>query len=238
MTDKITKKSVIIACIIVVSILYFLVGTPSFYEKYLGSFTEGGTFGFLAPSVYQFAVTLVLFFLLPMFLIKNVFHEKPRDYGWQAGNRRAGWLVLSWGIPLVVILAWFSSSQPEFRQQYPLFISQLSSFPLRGQNITVFILYEFTYIFYYIGWEFFFRGFALFGLKDSLGTSGALILQAVISTLLHLSKPMPELIMALPGGIIFGLVALRCRSIRSVIIAHWLLGFSLDLFILIFAAQK
>jgi len=234
-----TKKPVlIIATVLAVSLLYFLVGTPSFYEKHLGSFTDGGTFGFLAPSLYQFAVTFVLFFFLPMVIIKSIFHEKPREYGWQAGNRRAGWLVLSWGIPLVLVMAWLSSGQPEFRQQYPLFISKLQNFPLKGQNITVFILYEFTYIFYYIGWEFFFRGFALFGLKDSMGTTGALIFQAVISTLLHLSKPMPELIMALPGGIIFGLVALRCRSIRSVIIAHWVLGFSLDLFILIFALQK
>jgi membrane protease YdiL (CAAX protease family) len=218
---------------IVISLLYFLVGSSSFYERYLGSFTEGGTFGFLAPSLYQFAVTLVLFFFLPILIVKNIFHESPRDYGWQAGDRRTGWLVLTWGIPLVLLMAWLSSGQAEFRDQYPLFISRLAAFPLEGQNITVFILYEFTYIFYYIGWEFFFRGFALFGLKDSMGATGALIFQAVISTLLHISKPMPELVMALPGGIIFGLVALRCRSIRSVIIAHWLLGLSLDLFILL-----
>jgi len=240
MTATITSKKpiLIIGTVLIVSFIYFLVGTPSFYEKYLGSFTEGGTFGFLAPSLYQFAVTLVLFFFLPMLLIKNILHEKPGDYGWQVGDRRTGWLVLIWGIPLVLVMAWLSSRQPEFHRQYPLFISKLSSFPLKGQNITVFILYEFTYIFYYIGWEFFFRGFALFGLKNSMGTTGALIFQAVISTLLHISKPMPELIMALPGGIIFGLVAFRCRSIRSVIIAHWLLGFSLDLFILISASPK
>lgn len=230
---KIKQTVLIVGTVLAVSLLYYLVGNSSFYEKYLGSFTEGGTFGFLAPSLYQFAVTLILFFFLPMLIIKNIFHDKPRDYGWQAGNRRAGWLVLSWGIPLVLIMAWISSNQPEFRSQYPLFISELPTYTLKGQNITVFILYEFTYIFYYIGWEFFFRGFALFGLKDSMGTTRALIFQAIISTLLHISKPIPELIMALPGGIIFGLVALHCRSLRSVIIAHWLLGFSLDLFILI-----
>ncbi|MDP8214099.1 MAG: CPBP family intramembrane metalloprotease [Candidatus Euphemobacter frigidus] len=230
---KITKTSLVLGATIAISLLYYLVGNPSFYERYLGSFTEGGTFGFLAPSLYQFAVTLILFFFLPYLLIKNFFHEKPTAYGWQTGDRRAGWLVLTWGIPLVLLMAWFASGQAEFRDQYPLFISRLSDFPLKGQNITVFILYEFTYIFYYIGWEFFFRGFALFGLKDSMGITGALIFQAVISTLLHVSKPMPELAMALPGGIIFGLVALRCRSLRSVIIAHWLLGCSVDLFILL-----
>jgi membrane protease YdiL (CAAX protease family) len=109
----------------------------------------------------------------------------------------------------------------------------LKSFPLRGQNITVFILYQFTYIFYYLGWEFFFRGFALFGLRDEIGVFRALLFQALISTALHAAKPMPELLAALPGGILFGLVALRCRSLTAAIIAHWLLGFSLDLFILL-----
>ncbi|MFH1037793.1 MAG: CPBP family glutamic-type intramembrane protease [PVC group bacterium] len=208
-------------------------GNPSFYERYLGSFTEGGTFGFLAPSLYQFAVTLILFFFLPILIIKNAFHEKPGDYGWQVGDRKAGWLSLTWGVPLVLAMAWLSSGQPAFRDQYPLFISRLDDFPLKGQNITVFILYEFTYIFYYIGWEFFFRGFVLFGLQGRLGVIGALLFQAVISTLLHASKPLPELIAAFPGGVIFGLVVLRCRSLRSVIFAHWLLGFSLDLFILL-----
>ena len=230
---KINKTALILTATIVISLLYFLVGNQSFYERYLGSYTEGGTFGFLAPSLSQFAITLILFFFLPILIIKNVFHERPRDYGWQVGDRKAGWLVLTWGVPLVLVLAWLSSKDLAFRHQYPLFISRLDDFPLQGQNITVFILYEFTYIFYYIGWEFFFRGFVLFGLKDSIGVVGALVLQAAISTMLHASKPLPELITAFPGGIIFGLVALRCRSLRSVIFAHWLLGFSLDLFILL-----
>ncbi len=233
MLNKRKKASVVIITTILISLIYFLIGTPAFYENYLGTFTEGGKFGFLAPSLYQFAVTLVLFFLLPILIVTGVLREKPADYGWQSGNRKTGWLVLTWGVPLVLLMAWLSSAKPEFKDHYPIFISQISDFTLQGQNITVFILYEFTYIFYYIGWEFFFRGFALFGLKDEIGVAPALLFQAVLSTLLHISKPTPELIVALPGGIIFGLVALRCRSLKSVIIAHWLLGFSLDLFILL-----
>lgn len=233
MRNKRQKASIVIVTTILISLIYFLIGTPAFYENHLGTFTEGGKFGFLAPSLYQFAVTLVLFFFFPFLIVTRVLKEKPSDYGWQSGNRRTGWLVLTWGVPLVLVMAWLSSGKPGFRAQYPLFISKFSDFTLKGQNITVFILYEFTYIFYYIGWEFFFRGFALFGLKDEIGVVPALLFQAVLSTLLHISKPVPELAAALPGGIIFGLVALRCRSLRSVIIAHWLLGFSLDLFILL-----
>lgn len=231
--QKFQKTIVVLTATAGISLLYFLVGTPAFYEKHLGSFTEGGTYGFLAPILYQFAVTLVLFFFLPLLIIIKGLHERPGSYGWQVGDRKAFWLSLSWGVPLILILGWLASGQAGFKDQYPLFIARYPDFTLAGQNITVFILYEFIYIFYYIGWEFFFRGFVLFGLKDRLGVPGALLIQAGISTLLHLSKPAPELAMALPGGIIFGLVALRCRSVRSVIIAHWLLGLSLDLFILL-----
>lgn len=231
---KIDRKTItVLIATISISLVYFLVGTPTFYEKYLGSFTEGGKYGFLAPSLYQFGITLILFFFLPLLIIKKILREKVDAYGWQTGDRLSGWIWLGIGIPVVLAIAWLSSRKPEFIAQYPLFISRFPDFRLEGQNITVFILYEFTYIFYYIGWEFFFRGFALFGLKDELGTTGALIFQAVASTLLHLSKPMPELAVAFPGGIIFGLAALSCRSLRTVIIVHWLLGFLLDLFILL-----
>lgn len=228
-----TRAAVIIVSVLAISVVYFLVGSPHFYERCLGSYTEGGSFGFLAPSLYHFAVTLVLFFLFPAAIIRYILREDLPAFGWQSGDRMAGLLSLAWGVPLVVLMGYLSSLRPEFRLQYPLFISRLDSFPLRGQNITVFVLYQFTYIFYYVGWEFFFRGFALFGLRDELGPGRALLLQAALSTALHAAKPMPELLAALPGGIIFGLVALRCRSLGTVIIAHWLLGFSLDFFILL-----
>ena len=227
------KAAVIISSVIAVSVLFALVGTPEFYERCLGAFTEGGSYGFLAPSLYQFAASFVLFLVLPFIVITRLLNEKPADYGWRRGSLRNSLITLYWAIPLVFVLAWISSTQPEFQKQYPLFISSLPSFPLRGQNVTVFILYEFTYLFYYVGFEFFFRGFALNGLKPALGKNGALFVQALISTLLHYNKPLPELIAAFPGGILFGLVALHCRSLFPVIAAHWLLGFFLDLFILL-----
>ena len=219
--------------VLLISLVYFFLGTPSFYEEYLGSFTAGGTYGFLAPSLYQFGVTFILFFFIPLLIITQLWGEKLSRYGWQSGNRKAGWIWVAIGIPVVAVIAYLSADRSDFQDQYPLFISQLKSFPLRGQNITVFILYEFTYIFYYVGWEFFFRGFALFGLREKRGIVVAILFQTVLSTLLHIHKPMPELIAAFPGGIIFGLMALNCRSIWPVIAVHWSLGFALDLFILL-----
>jgi len=227
------RTTVILAATAVISAAFALLGTPAFYDRCLGSFTEGGTYGFLAPSLYQFAAAFLLFLVVPWLIVTLILKEKPVDYGWRMGGLKSNLLTLSWAAPLVFVLAAASASQPEFQSQYPLFISRLPSFPLRGQNLTVFALYEFTYIFYYIGYEFFFRGFVLFGLKPAMGKWGALLLQAAVSTLLHYNKPLPEMIAAFPGGIAFGLVALRGRSLFPVILAHWLLGFFLDLLVLL-----
>lgn len=223
----------ILSVTLAISLIYYFIGSPRFYENNLGAFTEAGKYGFLAPSLYQFAVTLVLLFFVPLLMIRKIFRQSPADYGWRSGDRKAEAFFLWAGIPIVLLLSWLSSGDEEFARQYPLFISQIPGFRLQGQNITVFILYEFTYVFYYIGWEFFFRGFAFLGIYRKTGLIPALLFQAVLSTVLHVSKPLPELVAALPGGIIFGLVALRCRSLKTVIILHWLLGCSLDLFILL-----
>lgn len=226
------RTAIILTSVLAISLVYYLVGSPRFFERYLED-PAGGGIGLLAPSLYHFAVTMVLFFLVPAAIVKYRFREDLSAYGWQIGDRRAGIFSLVWGVPLVLFLGWISARRPEFRLQYPLFISGLESFPLRGGNITVFLLYQFTYMFYYLGWEFFFRGYALFGLRKELGVTRALFFQATISAALHAGKPVPELLAALPGGLVFGLVALRCRSLGAVIIAHWLLGVSLDFFILV-----
>ncbi len=227
------RTALVIAAVAVISALFALVGTPAFYDCCLGAFTEGGTYGFLAPSLYQFAAAFVLFLVVPWLIVTRLLGERPADYGWRMGTLRDNLLTLSWGIPLVFVLAALSAAKPEFQAQYPLFISRLPAFPLRGQNVAVFALYEFTYVFYYVGYEFFFRGFALCGLKPAWGKWGAILFQAAVSTLLHYDKPLPELITAFPGGIVFGLVALRGRSLFPVIIAHWLLGVFLDLLVLL-----
>lgn len=243
------KAALVIAAVAAISALFALAGTPAFYDRCLGAFTGGGTYGFLAPSLYQFAAAFVLFLVVPWLIITRLLGEKPSDYGWRMGTLRDNLLTLSWGIPLVFVLAALSAAQPDFQAQYPLFISRLpfspagvssesltqaaNRFPLEGRNVAVFALYEFTYVFYYVGYEFFFRGFALCGLKPSWGKWGALLFQAAVSTLLHYDKPLPEMITAFPGGIVFGLVALRGLSLFPVILCHWLLGVFLDLLVLL-----
>jgi len=181
-------------------------------------------------AVYQFVLALVLMFVFPAVLIRRTGMGALADYGWRQPRprREAAWLAV--GIPAVLIVSWFSADKADFRNFYPLFGKE---FPLSGANILLVILLEICYLLYYIGWEFLYRGFALFGLKRAWGLVPAMLFQAAVSGLMHLHKPTDELIASFPAGVLFGIVVLHCRSLRPVIICHWLLGASLDLFILL-----
>ena len=82
-----------------------------------------------------------------------------------------------------------------------------------------------------IGWEFFFRGWILFGYARRFGPE-ALWLQAVPFALAHISKPEVETLSTIFGGFAFGWVAYRTRSFVWPFLIHWFIA----TFIIIVAA--
>ena len=72
---------------------------------------------------------------------------------------------------------------------------------------------------YMIGWEFFYRGFMTLGLKDSL-KEGAILVQMIPFTLLHLGKPMAESIACIPSGLIWGYIAYKSESFWPAFFMH------------------
>ena len=106
-------------------------------------------------------------------------------------------------------------------------------FHAAGQSAGLFIIYELCYAAYYFGWEFFFRGFMLFGLADAFGAVNAVLIQTIPSTLAHIGKPTPEVFAAVAAGLVFGAIALKTRSVLYVFLLHWLIGVTLDVFIVL-----
>jgi membrane protease YdiL (CAAX protease family) len=116
---------------------------------------------------------------------------------------------------------------PQVRAEYPL--SKLVQ-----DKASLFLLYEFSYILlYYVGWEFFFRGYMLFGLREKFGDTYAILLQVIPSSLLHFNKPEPEFLGSIILGLVLGYLALRTRSILYPIIIHAYIGVSTDLLVTI-----
>ena len=100
------------------------------------------------------------------------------------------------------------------------------------------LIYYLSLIGYYIGWEFLFRGLGQFSLERKTGALTAILIVTMLSTLIHTSiagfgKPLLETLSAILGGLVFGFVAYKTRSIWYSFFLHLLMGFMLDMAIII-----
>lgn len=179
-----------------------------------------------SQAIVSFMIFFVITFLIPIIYLRIFTTEKITDYGLSLGNYKYGIKSLLL-IPLVILPAiYFAAKMPDVHSEYPLAKSLL----IDQKNI---FIYEITYvIFYYIAWEFYFRGFILFGLKDRFGDWNAILIQTISSCLIHIGKPEGEIIGSIVVGIIFGYIALRSRSIWYVFLMHASIGVLTDIFII------
>lgn len=194
-------------------------GSAEFYSRSVSS--SGGP----GEQYYYFLSSFILLGLIPLLIWIFGFKFKLSDIGLSLGDYKWSLSFIAVGLPLMILLAYLSSKNPSFQNEYPLFRGLLS-------NDSGLLSYFMIYGLYYIGWEIFFRGFMLFGLEGSYGKSASILIQTIPSVLMHIGKPDGEIFASILAGIVFGWVALRCRSIWPIFICHWGLGIFLDIFII------
>ena len=199
------------------------------YHAYPGFFMPDFEFGLPADQnlhINQFIRFFGLFFVLPAVYVKFAMHKSLKDFGLGLGDIKTGLKVLLVLIPVIIVAIFFAAGMPDVRSEYPLAKSLL-----HDQSRLMF--YEMSYlIFYYIAWEFYFRGVLIFGLKDKFGAFSAILIQTISSCLVHIGKPEGEIIGSIIVGVVFGVIALRTKSIWYVFILHALIGVLTDLFII------
>ena len=199
-------------------------GSKNFYLNQLSASFVLFENAALTAEYYAFASSFVLLGIIPLMIIKFVFKESLASYGLQIGDWTFGlkaFLVLA---PIMILSTYPSSRMPQFLEEYPLYKGV-------GLNAMIFFNHALSYLFFYIGWEIFFRGFMQFGLREKLGDWFSILTQVLASCLLHIGKPDGEIYASIVGGIVWGIVAFRARSIVYIILVHWLLGVSLDFYI-------
>lgn len=139
------------------------------------------------------------------------------DWGLGAGDVR-WWsrpvgllLVLIFvGIPLTVALF------PQFAEFYPRYK------PART-DLGQLCMYELAMGVYMFCWEYYFRGFLLFGLARTVGPTASILIQAFPFFLLHQNKPEPEMVSSWFGGILMGWLCWRSKSAWPSFLLHWTL---------------
>jgi hypothetical protein len=186
--------------------------------------------------------------IIPILLIRFVYKQPLSAYGLglpPKGRRRLAVVTLIFLVATAIPFFLLGVRDPAMQATYPFY----RPFTSLGQ----FILYELTYLPFFIAIEFIFRGYLLFGLagvrddeitsqtapRRDTGVPGvyyfakyALLIQMLSYTAWHLGKPVPELWGTLVWGLVAGATAYAVRSIWPVTIAHWLLNVLLDFMIL------
>lgn len=190
-------------------------------------------------ELISFWVGGFLLVVVPILIIKFGFKQPLSDYG--LGLPPKGrWALTGWTFLTLTLLGlpifWLGTRDPGMRQVYPIY----RPFSSAGE----FLLYELTYLPFFIAIEFIFRGYLLFGLAgvrdDEIKDGGdglpglfyfhryALLIQMLSYTAWHLGKPVPELWGTLVWGLAAGATAYAVRSIWAIVLSHWLLNVFMD----------
>ncbi len=152
---------------------------------------------------------VALYLIIPLGVIVFAFRRSPREFGFQWGDWRAGLALTAVVIVIAAPILWFvARSSPAMVDYYA------HQWGPAAPLMTFLDL---------VGWEFFFRGFLLFGYARVFGAH-ALWLQAVPFALAHISKPAVETYSTIFGGFLFGLVAWRSKSFVYPFAIHWFIA--------------
>ena len=193
----------------------------SFFKRHFAEYLGTGPLAESYPYYYWFLITAFTLLLVPVLVAKFGTKEKLSDYGVQLGNQKLGWRVtgIAWIVMIpVVILAVIA---------YPPFVAKYPLCKVVANSWQTFIPYQLAYGVYMFSWEFFFRGFMLFGLERKFGNYSILI-QTIPFAVMHYSKPLPEALGSIIAGVLLGVLALETRSFIYGAAIHWLVAMTMD----------
>ena len=170
---------------------------------------------------YWFLTTALTLLLVPALVAKFGTRARLSDYGIRLGNQKLGWSVTlaAWILMIPVVILAVIVYRP-FLAKYPLCKVVANSWQ-------TFLLYQLAYGVYMFSWEFFFRGFMLFGLEKRFGNYSILI-QTIPFAVMHYSKPLPEALGSIVAGVLLGILALETRSFIYGAAIHWLVAMTMD----------
>jgi uncharacterized protein len=168
------------------------------------------------------AISLLVYVAVPMLFIRLLFRERLRDYGLKLG----GVFTDFWVYAVMMGLAWpaiyLASDLTRFQNTYPFYrpAPDEAAWP----NL---VHWEVLYTLQFFAVEFFFRGFLVHGLKHRFGAY-AIFVMVVPYCMLHFTKPLPEALVSVVGGVALGFMSLRTRSIWMGTAIHVTVAWSMD----------
>lgn len=202
-------------------ILYRTFSRRSFFRVHFADNFRDHALWELYPYYYWFLTSAVTLLLVPVLVAKFGTKQRIRDYGFRLTHGKLGWglTAAAWAfmIPCIILALQLF---PAFQDKYPLC-------KLAGSRWQLFVPYELAYGVYMFSWEFFFRGFMLFGLERKFGKD-SIFIQTIPFAVMHLGKPFPEAIGSIFAGVMLGVAALETRSFIYGAAIHWFVAVTMD----------
>jgi hypothetical protein len=193
------------------ALFQYTLGTTSFFNSYIAAMVapeqQAG-----ARWAWMFVTQGVTGFVLPALSLLLLFRQRPAAIGLGLGDWRLAMTLAGLYLPLVVVGTWILSDGRDFQALYPLYRES-------ALNWTSLLVYECLFLVYWLGWEYLWRGFVLFGTARVFGY-WAIFVQMIPFALLHAGKPAPEAFMSIVGGVVIGAVCWRCRSFWIAVPIH------------------
>ncbi len=193
-------------------------------------------------ELWWFGSSAVLLGLIPFLTLRWLARREPglgQELGlgtgigdWRYGLRGSA-LLLGIMVPVIFV----ASRDPAFYKYYPLsewLASKAVDYVNSGQPsdwLAWLVIFEVCYAIYFLGWEYFFRGFLAFGLHARMGVMGIFV-GNIPFALMHANKPFAEAMGSIVAGVALGLFALRARSFWYAWAVHVVAALSMDLFAL------
>ena len=220
-TEGLDLQTVLVLLLSVVFLILFHEnGRSSFFRAHFAKYFHPGKYSPLFPALYWYGSSFVMLGLIPLLIGVFAFKKPMKSWGVGLGDWKFGLtataVMYAVFLPILVMV----SFSPSFQSKYPLFHVATKS----GAH---FVIHELAYALYFIGWEFIYRGFMLFGLKDKLGYY-AVFIQMIPFAIMHFGKPQIETLAAVAAGVILGYLALRAKSFWYGWLLHALIAITND----------
>ena len=203
------KESFIFISVALITFLSMHYASPNFFRRIFDTSDDK-----FYSTLYWFSADGFLMIVIPLILIPLVLKGKPSEYGFRIGDYKFGLKSSLLFLVVMIPVIWIASGSESFARAYP------QGGPFVRENIEVLLYYEMFVGFYMLAWEFFWRGYMLFGLKEKFGYY-AIFIQMIPFFILHRGKPEIETFASIFAGLILGVQAWRANSFIYCFLVHW-----------------
>jgi hypothetical protein len=210
------KESFVLLTVALIAFVSIHYASPSFFRRIFD--TDDDKY---YSTLYWFSADGFLMLIVPIILILFVLKGKPSDFGFKIGDSKFGLISSAVFILIMLPVIWIVSGSETFAKAYPQAGIKVK------ENISVLIYYELFVGFYMLAWEFFWRGYMLFGLKDKFGYY-AVFIQTIPFVILHRGKPEIEVFASIFAGLVLGVQSLRANSFIYCFLVHWVVMIFVD----------